>query len=704
MTGEYTNKKVGRLIAAGSRSVIDDVVRVVSRLKAVHINDYQDDKEGFSLGEPSTHNERLGSELSTYRSIVSQTGAVGPSETVQLTEARKMINSDFTESVENLVSIFTRIDEIDDEIKLSQAEIEILELLEPLGIELDLLTGYDSIESFVGTCVKPSVIMDINLPEDVLVTTNDEVVGVFSAKQHSAMLSSILESAGFQAIEIPEGQGDISVLIQNRVKALSTLQDEKMTLENQIKSWTDKNGADLCVGLELLEIDFSESEAPVKVAVTDHTFVIDGWITDDRSEEVIQALDQYCEYIEYEVAKYSLADHDHDHHSTEPTPPVAFGDHGASAPMELLTDAIGRSDYGRMDPTVFMLFSYPLFFGLMLGDMAYGLLTISLGLFVRRSFPNDKSDQLMRYFGMLLIYIGAATVFFGYMYGEFAGFEFLPHGYSKYGTETVCPYVWENGACYKQADVPGWVAWMTVLYPYGGNLHAVLELPYSLTFAFPFHRVSSDLMNLIVIAIYIGIFHLMVGFVLGAIDEVRVGHGWQGALYGKISWMIIMLGGFLFCYDFYRLDSINFVGLSLVSVGLILLVVHLMHEGLPLAISLVLAPIEAIGLLSSTLSYIRLFAVGIVGVKIAYAGNDMLYTAAIQGFSDGGIGMIVGLLALVGWFGVQLFAWVLGLVSPNIHAVRLHFVEWMKQFYLAEGEPFEAFGFKERHIEVDNTT
>ena len=149
---------------------------------------------------------------------------------------------------------------------------------------------------------------------------------------------------------------------------------------------------------------------------------------------------------------------------------------------------------------------------------------------------------------------------------------------------------------------------------------------------------------------------------------------------------------------------INFVGLSLVSVGLILLVVHLMHEGLPLAISLVLAPIEAIGLLSSTLSYIRLFAVGIVGVKIAYAGNDMLYTAAIQGFSDGGIGMIVGLLALVGWFGVQLFAWVLGLVSPNIHAVRLHFVEWMKQFYLAEGEPFEAFGFKERHIEVDNTT
>ena len=211
--------------------------------------------------------------------------------------------------------------------------------------------------------------------------------------------------------------------------------------------------------------------------------------------------------------------------------------------MELLTDAIGRSDYGRMDPTVFMLFSYPLFFGLMLGDMAYGLLTISLGLLIRQSFPSDKSDQLMRYFGMLLIYIGSATVFCGYMYGEFAGFEFLPHIESQYTTEAACNYYWSTAheACFKDAyDVPSWVSWMTALYPYGGWIHYVLELPYSLTFAFPFHRVSSDLMNLIVIAIYIGIFHLMVGFTLGAIDEVRVGHGWQGALYGKISWMIIL--------------------------------------------------------------------------------------------------------------------------------------------------------------------
>ena len=706
MVGEYTNKRVGRLIAAGSRSLIDDAVGVISRLKAIHMNEYEDDQEGFNLGTPSDNSDSIGNQLSTYRSIVSQTGAKGPSEAVSMDYARGTISQDFTTTVENLVHMFSRIDQIKDEMNNISGEIEVLTKLEPLGIDLDLLGGYSSITSFVGTCLKPSQITDMKLPEGVLISTNNDIVAVFCTPQHQAMMSSLLESSGFQPLEIPSGKGSVSDLIQDGVNAQSELSQELISIETKIQDWTEQHGAELCVGLELLEMDFSESEAPVKIAVTDHTFVIDGWVTDDRSKEVIEALNPYCQHIEYEPVKPTILDHHHhDHHSSEPKPPVAFGDHGASAPMELLTDAIGRSDYGKMDPTVFMLFSYPLFFGLMLGDMAYGLLTISLGVIIRRSFPEDSANQLTRYFGMLLIYIGTATVFFGYLYGEFAGFEFLPHAYPKYATEAACNYEWANGACYKLAEgVPAWASWMTALYPDGGKIHYVLELPYDLTLAYPFHRVSSDLMNLIVIAIYIGVIHLMVGFVLGAIDEFRVGHGWQGALYGKFSWMIIMVGGFLFCYDFYKEDTIHFPGLGLVSIGLVLLVVHLMHEGLPLAISIILAPIEAIGLLSSTLSYIRLFAVGIVGVKIAYAGNDMLYSAAVEGFQDGGTGILIGVIALVGWFGVQMFAWVLGLVSPNIHAVRLHFVEWMKQFYVAEGEPFEAFGFEERYIEVDKTT
>ena len=68
--------------------------------------------------------------------------------------------------------------------------------------------------------------------------------------------------------------------------------------------------------------------------------------------------------------------------------------------------------------------------------------------------------------------------------------------------------------------------------------------------AFPFHRVSYNLTDLILLTIYLGIVHLMVAFILGAIDEIRHGHGWSGALYGKVSWMLVLGGGFFFSYAY----------------------------------------------------------------------------------------------------------------------------------------------------------
>ena len=88
---------------------------------------------------------------------------------------------------------------------------------------------------------------------------------------------------------------------------------------------------------------------------------------------------------------------------------MAFGDHGLSRPMELLTDAVGRSDYGKIDPTVFMLVTYPLFFGLMLGDMLYGLMTLGLaGLIYSR--VKDSGNDLGILGAKLVAYIGLSTV------------------------------------------------------------------------------------------------------------------------------------------------------------------------------------------------------------------------------------------------------------------------------------------------------
>ena len=99
-------------------------------------------------------------------------------------------------------------------------------------------------------------------------------------------------------------------------------------------------------------------------------------------------------------------------------------------------------------------------------------------------------------------------------------------------------------------------------------------------------------------------------------------------------------------------------------------------------------------------------AIGVVGVKIAEAGNKLGYDNMILAFDNlftNGelLSILTGIIALVLWISIQLFAWVLGVFSPNIHAARLHFVEWMKQFYDGSGEPFEPFGSKPKLVEVD---
>ena len=89
-------------------------------------------------------------------------------------------------------------------------------------------------------------------------------------------------------------------------------------------------------------------------------------------------------------------------------------------------------------------------------------------------------------------------------------------------------------------------------------------------------------------------------------------------------------------------------------------------------IGIFVGPLETISLLSNVLSYIRLMAIGVVGVKIAEAGNMLGYDNMIKSFelvANGDLlAIISGIIAMLLWIGIQLFAWVLGVFSPNIHA------------------------------------
>ena len=768
--GSLTTQAMSRLTAAGSLSNVDDAVRSLADLKAVHLLDYPGDEEGFDLGSPTDESEEIGRDLNRYRSASSQLDLIDPKIPMESEPIRDQLGRDLPSRVEMMLGHLDRIDLIDSELSSSGEESDSLEVLQPLDLDLDVLSGYGSLTVFVGT-VKDAARAEAAASSGLVVIegVKPAVIALFCENASSSAVQSELAEAGFAAISVPRGEGPIGVHLEELAARREELLAERSTLQGELDGWAEANGGNLIGGIELLERDMALALGPIRVAVSDHAFVIDGWIETSRSEEVSAALSETCRVVSIEPYKVVPGGGGHGHHGPElKLPPIKFVDRDASKPMELLTNLMGRPRYGKVDPTLFMFFTYPLFFGLILGDIVYGAATMIFGYFLYSRIGHTETGLLASKF---IVYIGFAAVVFGYIYGEFAGYEILPH----HGA---------NG--WEPSHAPWWAAWVANLYPSGGEFqYELLDWEFGGIFlAFPFHRVGDNLLDLVLITVYMGAIHVLLGLLIGFRDIWLHGdsHGNTGpivAFFDRGSWIIIIIGGYFFATGYLGLgnspgdDTLTMMRNygAIIAVAGVLMVIYASYKyhGLPAPVAVLLGPIEGIGIMPSVISYVRLFAVGVAGVKIAETGNDKLYGqvdgdhgAGMMGVvEDLGLNDVSGLLlaaillpvilpfALIllkvslpempfglnsfgrqfllgflisgglgyvynvggsiftlmifffGWLVVQIFAWILGFVSPNIHTARLHLVEWMKQFYEAVGEEFEPFGFTARVVEVE---
>ncbi len=676
------------MVAAGNKEDLGQIVDILARLEALHIIDYDGSEDGFSLGSPEEGSEEVGRELVKARAAASVVEASGPARPVPAGPVRDSLGGDLPSKIDQVLLDSSRIDDLENEISSLAEEEEALSQISPLGIDLELLGGYKTITSFVGTVENIAEAREA-VGSGLIIegkTGKSGLIAAFVRNQESGQTSSKLERAGFETIQIPEGEGSATDRLSEVRKAKGTLEGEKYDLEKRIEDWSNSNGEMLLCGLEVLERDHDVLTAPVRIAVSEHAFVIDGWVAMGRSEEVQRALKDICLFTE--VTPFEMeaggGGHGHsDHHHSQKMPPIAFQERNSSRPMELLTDAVGRPAYGRIDPTVFMFITYPIFFGIMLGDMAYGLVTMGLGALL---MSKSGTNEMLKLGGKFLMYIGFGTVVFGYIYAEFAGWEIFPH----YGSNPAVA--------------------LQMLYPdiAEGTYHAwSASLPLGIELAFPFHRVvmvdsQGNLEHLILLTIYLGMIHVFLGLVIGFRDIMLFGNGHGGfgfvcAFFEKGAWMILLVGGFMFAYGFIGpADWMMEPGAAIAIVATVMLMWTLYkYHGVPFPINIGLAPIEAVGMMPTVISYVRLFAVGVVGVKIAETGNSMLFDEIT--FDE----PLMAIVLILGWLAVQFFAWGLGVFSPNIHAARLHFVEWMRQYYDSSGEAFNPFGLRTQYVEVD---
>ena len=92
------------------------------------------------------------------------------------------------------------------------------------------------------------------------------------------------------------------------------------------------------------------------------------------------------------------------------------------------------------------------------------------------------------------------------------------------------------------------------------------------------------------------------------------------------------------------------------------------------------APIEFLSTLGNILSYARIMALGIASVMLAVVANRM-----VGMLGSAVVGIMFALL-------FHLVNFAIGLFSPTIHALRLHYVEFFGKFYSPGGVRYEPFG------------
>ena len=682
----FSTVPMSRMTLAAPVDAMADIVRACSDLGCVHIEDYTQFEEGIGVGRAiqSDDADKVSALLLKVRAVRSQVSVFNAKGPMAASSAKSM-SQDIEEEVNKALGYIEAIRESESEIASLEDQVRVFEKLAPLNISLDLLTGYSGVEVYVAETANSSKAAKVfaDLKNDVEFLAPAGLVAVACAPNKAAEVQMALAELNAKVIQLPSGEGKPAQRASDARKGIEDAQSSMESNQKKLDKWATEHGSDLVIAEEYLQREDAIFTSPTSLAVSNQAFALDAWVPTENESKARSKLKSMVSHLEIEGHVDDHHHDGHDDHHAEPEPPIAYQNGSAAEPFELVVDLVGRPKYGTFEPTTMIMITLPLLYGLILGDFGYGFVIVLLALWLR-SLPFAK-EPMGKNATTVLLWMGIWCMIWGFLFAE--GFGFIWDGTGKImgdASPLIPFYDWtyDLTSGFKKSDFAD-----------------ALGLGHTYV---PFHRADSALTDYVLVSIYVGALHLLIGYIIGFVNVAK-GHGLVAAFFEKGSWMFILIGGFLHIYGFMsgsnELIEGTLPGYAVLA-GIVLLIIALAtFEGFGWAGGIIMGPIETFGLLANTLSYLRIMAVGVAGVKIAEISNDMGFASMRDAISAGDFALVPVFFLL--WIGIQVFAIALGLLSPTIHAARLHFVEWMGKFYDGSGRVFSPLGGQPLHVEGD---
>ncbi len=395
---------------------------------------------------------------------------------------------------------------------------------------------------------------------------------------------------------------------------------------------------------EALTIEARKLDVYNRIAAGETVFALEGWVPRRSLPKLEQALETATAG---RVAFYPVP--------TTEEPPTLMDNPGWVRRFEFFIRFYSLPQSSEWDPTWIFALAFPLFFGFMLSDIGYGIVILGFSLWMIAGFPGRRfvprflknflkrimPPSAMQSLAWTLIPASILAIVFGWFSNEFFG-----------------PTV----------HLPG-----------------------------PHWNVTANLGDLFLVAGFIGLAMVVLGFTLGALKAYYRHH--RKEMQARLAGILIAFG-------------LTFLGLQLVSKTFQHLLGRIPAWPLPAAsyvelvligigVGIILRAEGAQGLLSLTeilshiLSYLRLVGILLSSVVVAYLVNYIAGRALHHGI----LGSVVlgGILAVFVLLGGQVFNVVLAVFEPGIQGARLIFVEHFSKFYSGNGKEFRPFGTRRQH-------
>lgn len=368
------------------------------------------------------------------------------------------------------------------------------------------------------------------------------------------------------------------------------------------------------------------SDVRSRLLVTESAFFLTGFIPEEKCAALEEALKPYSVAIEYQEV------------TAEDDPPVLLKNASFVQPYEAVTEMYSLPVYGGFDPNPWIAPFFFIFFGIMMGDIGYGLIMLLIGILARKTEPQGFAKK----FFSLFLHGGIASILMGIVTGSFFG---------------------------------------DIIYQFTNTFtsHAVALKSFFDPLANP--------IPMLAVSCALGAVHLLVGMGIkfGLCIKEK---DYMGAFADIGLWWLLFIGiGLIFVNK-----NLGFGVMAAAAVGLILTQGRAKEGLFGKLFSGVLSLYNVTGYLGDVLSYSRLMALGLSGAVIAQVFNAI---AVLIGKSFVGLIVFV-LVALVG-HALNTFLSVLG---AYVHTSRLQYVEFFGKFYESGGRAFDPFKIKTQYYNL----